>query len=306
MNKFALGIDHGNSLVKTENTATPSMLERRLRKPEMTEDVLLHNDEIFTVSGERIPFMLDKTADERFFRLTQIAIARELIMSERYSYSSAYPLPLYLGVGLPPEHFNLMYESFRRYFMDRGIISFQYGGKPFNVAVDGVSVYVQGYVALATMDQNLIKERRVVIIDIGGFTTDVIVVYKGRMRQAESLEKGIITLCNRIRSELFSSYGIRYEEEDIIEALKGVSAIEHQRHCAFIREMANEYVHSIFLKARELGIDMKVVTPIFMGGGSLVLRVFVEKYARAINPILITDPNATAKAYAKLAMREMQ
>ena len=61
-------IDHGNSAIKTPNFVFTSGLTDYPVKPPVETDVLEFNGTFWTLSGERIPYMRDKTKDERLDR----------------------------------------------------------------------------------------------------------------------------------------------------------------------------------------------------------------------------------------------
>ena len=72
-------------------------------KPPVETDVLEFGGTFWTLSGERIPYMRDKTKDERFFILSLFAIAKELRQRE-----ALQPMvEAELAIGLPPEHYEL-------------------------------------------------------------------------------------------------------------------------------------------------------------------------------------------------------
>ena len=64
-----IAVDHGNSAIKTENFSFPSSLEKHANKPPLASEILEYNGAFWTISGQRIPYMMDKTKDERFFIL---------------------------------------------------------------------------------------------------------------------------------------------------------------------------------------------------------------------------------------------
>ena len=73
-----IAIDHGNYAIKTTHTAFLSGLTESKVKPPLSEEVLEYAGSFWTLSGKRVPYMRDKTQDDRYFVLTLFAIAREL------------------------------------------------------------------------------------------------------------------------------------------------------------------------------------------------------------------------------------
>lgn len=95
-----ISIDHGNKQIKTvHKTFTSGLCESNTRPP-FGGDVLFYNGKYYTLSDQRIPYMRDKTADERFFILTLFAIGfelRRMLPSEKrsaFSYASDCLLPI--------------------------------------------------------------------------------------------------------------------------------------------------------------------------------------------------------------------
>lgn len=90
-------IDHGNSAIKTPSFVFTSGLTDYPVKPPVETDVLEFGGTFWTLSGERIPYMRDKTKDERFFILSLFAIAKELRQRE-----ALQPMvEAELAIGLP-------------------------------------------------------------------------------------------------------------------------------------------------------------------------------------------------------------
>ena len=117
-------IDHGNSAIKTPDFVFTSGLTDYPVKPPVETDVLEFGGIFWTLSGERIPYMRDKTKDERFFILSLFAIAKELRQRE-----ALQPMvEAELAIGLPPEHYELR-NRFAEYFQ-RGTVQFKFNDTP--------------------------------------------------------------------------------------------------------------------------------------------------------------------------------
>ena len=75
--KITIPLDHGNRNMKTaEEVFTSGLVESDL-KPVLGE-YLQYNGKYYSLTGERIPYMRDKTLDDRFFILTLFGIGKEL------------------------------------------------------------------------------------------------------------------------------------------------------------------------------------------------------------------------------------
>lgn len=73
-----IAIDHGNKQMKTAHQTFSSGLCGSDTLPPFGENILRYKGKYYTLSNQRIPYMRDKTTDERFFILTLFAIAFEL------------------------------------------------------------------------------------------------------------------------------------------------------------------------------------------------------------------------------------
>ena len=67
--KIIVPIDHGNRNLKTEQHVFTSGILESDCKPVLGE-FLQYNGRYYTLSEQRIPYMRDKSSDERFFILT--------------------------------------------------------------------------------------------------------------------------------------------------------------------------------------------------------------------------------------------
>ena len=140
-------IDHGNSAIKTLSFVFTSGLTDYPVKPPVETDVLEFGGTFWTLSGERIPYMRDKTKDERFFILSLFAIAKELRQRE-----ALQPMvEAELAIGLPPEHYELR-NRFAEYFK-RGTVQFKFNDTAISLMIRQVLVYPQAYAAVVPQAQ---------------------------------------------------------------------------------------------------------------------------------------------------------
>ena len=165
-----IAIDHGNYAIKTPHFSFVSGLTEHKVKPPMAEEVLEYGGSYWTLSGLRLPYMRDKTKDERYWILTLFAIAKEL----EKSGNTSPMVEADLAVGLPPEHYALR-QRFADYFK-RGRVNFVYNGAPICLLIRHVFVYPQAYAAVVPQAGRLKEIPRTFIIDIGGYTTDVMLL----------------------------------------------------------------------------------------------------------------------------------
>ena len=256
----------------------------------------------YTVSRERIPFRKDKTEDDRFFILTLIAIAEELnargcdVQAQR----------IQLAVGLPPAHFGSQVKSFTNYFFGRGLLEFSYRDRPYSIRIDDVACYPQAYAAASTMLHTLLDDSRAVILDIGGFTADYLLLKNGNtdLASCDSLENGIILLYNKIRSKGNSELDLLLDESDVDSILTGQQTQYPPEAVTLVERLAQEFVNDLFSTLRERMLDLRHCKVVFVGGGAIRLRRQIEVSGKAGIPLFVTNINANAVGFEYLYQLE--
>jgi plasmid segregation protein ParM len=297
-----IAIDHGNSAVKTPSVSFTSGLAEYAVRPPLGADVIRLGGRYYALTGERMPFMRDKTRDDRFFVLTLFAIAKEA----RAAKQNAENLSVDLAVGLPPEHYGALRDRFAAYFT-RQDIAFSYNDAPMRLNIRRVLVYPQAYAAVVDRAAELITAPRMFIIDIGGYTTDVLLLREGRpdMQYCRSLEMGVISMANDIIGRVGAHSGVKLEEDHVLSVLGGKETILPADTGAYIREAAENYAARIVDKLRELSVDLRSDPAIFVGGGAALFRQSIEKSPMVRSATFIPDAKANASGYAALAAAQL-
>ena len=291
-----ISIDHGNKQMKTPHHVFVSGLQRSDVRPALCDEYMLYKDQYYTLSQDRLAYRRDKSQDEDYFILTLFALAREIL--DAGEYSALDTIPVDLLVGLPPAHYSAQYKEFETYFR-RGIIEFEYKDMPFAVKINYVTAYPQAYAAAMTVYKQLRQMPKSIIIDIGGFTTDYLIMKNGiaDMNSCKSLEHGVIMLYNRVINTVNSAHDLLLEEEDIDTVLRGQSQVLPAGIQQSVRQQATIFADELVGQLREQKYDLRVMRPVFVGGGSLLLKPFLEKNSRVFSPMFVEDLCANAKGY---------
>lgn len=82
---------------------------------------------------------------------------------------------LMFGCGLPQKWYDRQKDSFKTMLWKNKELKFSYCGNTYNVVIDNVTIYMQGFAALPVLECITQKSEHVVLVDIGGETVDVIV-----------------------------------------------------------------------------------------------------------------------------------
>ena len=298
-----IAIDHGNHACKSIHFNFVSGLAQHSVRPPMADEVLEYNGEFWTLSGQRLPYRRDKTRDESFFILTLFAIAKEL--------ANAGPLPsaekVDLAVGLPPEHYGLLKDKFRDYFKRNQSVQFIYNDKPITIMIRDVFVYPQAFAAIAPQKCQLKHHLRLFLVDIGGYTTDVLLLRQGKpdMQFCRSLETGVITMNNDIIRRVGALHDMQIEDEHISAVLAGKETILPEEVKDTIRKSAEQHAINILNQLRELKVDLRSNPAVFIGGGSALFRDYLEKSPLVASASFVESVNANAIGYHAMAEAQL-
>lgn len=251
-------VDHGNKSIKTPNTLFTSGLIVSEGLQGFKTDYICWNNRYYTLTEQRIAYLRDKTEDDRFYVLTLFAIAKEL--ERRKIPETLDPIDITLLVGLPPAHYEQLHSRFEQYFLRRcETIDFEYNGKYYSIRVNKVLSYPQAFAAAVTQYGILKTYSVAYIIDIGGFTIDVLKLRNGHpdLAVVESFEKGVITLYNNISSKCNALYARILEDCDIDEVIRNQPTVLPGEVQQMIRNMTGDFLSEFYNFLRERGIDLQ-------------------------------------------------
>ena len=144
------------------------------------------------------------------------------------------------------------------------------------------------------------------IVDIGGFTADYLMMRSGRADLAvcDSLENGVIVLYNQIRTKANAEFDILLDETDIDSILGGKANIYAPEVSALVERMAQGFVNDLTNGLRERMLDLSSGRVVFVGGGAVLLRRQIENSGKVGNALFVEDVSANAKGYEFLYRME--
>lgn len=298
-----VAIDHGNYSIKTPHFSFVSGLTEHTVRPPMADEVLEYDGKYWALTGQRLPYMRDKTRDDRYFVLSLFAIAKELSAAGANTALEQIDL----AVGLPPEHYGMLRERFAQYFRRYGTVNFVYNNQPMSIVVRNVFVYPQAYAAVVPQCGQLLKTLRMFVVDIGGYTTDVLLLRNGKpdLQFCRSLESGVITMNNDVIGKISAQHDMRIEDEHICAVLRGQETILPESVKRAIREAAQQHAKDILDKLRELQVDLRTNPAIFIGGGSILFRPLIESTGLVVSASFVEDTKANAVGYELLARGQL-
>ena len=298
-------IDTGNKAIKTEHFEFNAGLTALENMPAEKEEALLYKGKYYRLSETRGVYTEDKTQDERYYILTLFSIAKELeVLKSTRRILPGELVRLDLVVGLPPLYYRAEYKKFEEYFYRGGqICEIGYMDNVYKILINKVYVHMQAYAAyfLLASKYHLSANPKVLIIDIGGFTFDYMLLRLGRIDWdiVDSMPMGVITMYRGINRGVREKYGIDLEESDMDNIILGKDTKHKQGVVDLTMELAGEHVNRCLGRFRECGIDFKTTLTIFTGGGTVLLSEIIAKVWDRYQGeyFIINDTKANVKGY---------
>ena len=154
----------------------------------------------------------------------------------------------------------------------------------------------------------VITKATYVAFDIGGFTLDYLLIWGGRpdlgvcdsQGTGGSFEKGVIKLYNDVASRINSEKDILLDDTDIDRIIRGERTDYDGEVLRIVGVMTKTFVDDILGTLRERGLDLKTSCMVFIGGGAMLLRKYLESSDKIGRSIFVEDICANAKGYGLL------
>jgi len=297
-----IAIDHGNRNIKTPNHVFPASYIESGHLPTMGNDTLVYNGKQYTLVDKRMPLKNDKTKDECYFILTLFAIGKELC-SGMVSCADEERIEIELLAGLPPLHCKAMGERYKKYYNGKdGTIDFEFNNISFSVRIKNVHIYPQAFAAAVTIHDKVNMSKIINIIDIGGYTVDLLqlVDFKPDMTLCTSLYSGVNLLFQEI-NELSRSQGMNDIPDNVIEGvllndMDIILDISTER-IELVRQSAARFSNELLDKISQSGMDLTETRSIFVGGGSLLLKAYIEIADVVSRPFFVDNVCANVEGY---------
>ncbi len=280
MGSTIIGIDHGYKNMKSANAMFATRLSLLESKPdEMQMDgVVEFEGKYYTIFGSPLAAVNNhiKSESEEYYILTLACMGQEFMA--RGIQPGPNKIHVRLGCGLPQKWYDRQKESFKEMLWKNKEVRFSYCDRTYNVVIDNVTVYMQGFATLPVLDCITCKSEYVVLVDIGGETVDVIVCedFHPLLDKCRIDTRATIALLKDIDSELQSELGETIPEQDIIKYIaKGNKNVPPKNpYEEIIQRCLCRYSDYIFTRLKEWGINTNYSMICFLGGGGKIIQSF--------------------------------
>lgn len=298
--KIIVGIDLGNSSIKTVNTVLPGDIKRISGKA-LNGDCIEVDGTYYSLEGHG-SYVVDRTGDEKMYIQVATACLNEL--QNQGVKIGGRDISVVIGIGIAPQHWNKLNEKYKKYFQSRRNMTVRYQEKMVKFSIEDVYVMPQGIAGIIGTGDYKKLHNQTVVVDIGGGTLDILSFQDKKlqesqvcsevfgMEQAYEIVKHHLNdrFCRDISQVAFESYikgkqWLSEELEDTVdEALK--------EYCA-------EVIHTIERKK----IDLSICNVIVMGGGAHVMKKYSHLDERTS---YILNVNANAYGYEVMCETKLQ
>ena len=139
-----IGVDHGYGNIKTAGTVTKNGVTDYETEPIFSGNILEYGGLYYRIGDCHKEFIPDKAADEDYYLLTLMAVARELNL---YGTREA---DVHLAAGLPLTWIRRQREEFRSYLLRNPEVTYRFNKKEYHIRLAGCSLYPQGYPAVVS------------------------------------------------------------------------------------------------------------------------------------------------------------
>lgn len=297
-----VAVDHGNKAIKNScGFQFNSGFVSSDVEPILKQQLLQYGNTFYSLSSERFPVMIDKTIDSRFFVLSLPAIANTL---KAYANNNEKQ-DIILGVGLPIAYYGTQKNKFREYFI-KDNVEFAFNGDLFNINIKDCMVFPQGYAGVITKFKEYVNVQVLNVIDIGGFTTDILKTERGILdiKSCICIPMGVIHLFNQIKQEVLK-LGVKIEESQIEAIILGENITFYEESIKnIVEDITKQFVNDLLDRIREFGYEMRMNPSVFHGGGALLLRKYIENNSK-VSYTEILNEFANADGYEILTQQAM-
>lgn len=295
-----IGIDHGYKNMKGTHVMFPTKLSKLNCGPDETQidGVVEYEGGYYTIYGSPLAAVNthNKSESREYYILTLAMLGAEF--ETRKIAPGPNKIHVRLACGLPQQWYDQQKEAFKAMLVQNRELHFSYSGKPYNVVIDNVTVYMQGFVALSVLDCVADKSGHVVLVDIGGETMDVIVCEKFHPMpdQCRIDTRATIALLKDIDSAIQSKLGAPIPEQDVIRMIVNGSKDNKPANAyeSVVYDCLQKYADYVMTRLKEWGINTDYTEIAFLGGGAKIVKSF-GKYGSNIH--FCDDIHINAKGY---------
>ncbi|ADL53197.1 ParM/StbA family protein [Clostridium cellulovorans] len=260
-----LGIDIGNYSVKTSTGVNFKSLVSTEENLLGSKIKIEFDNKTFYIGEGNRDTELDKASKESFLPLLYSAIA----LSSPAQYNKVV-------VGLPINQYKSRKAEIENKISKESNKKIILNDKERTLTITEFKVYPEGVGAYQSLD----SEEDMIIIDIGGRTTDIAYIFNGELKTTSTVNVGTLNIYKNIADQLNSKFSIDIDVEKAEKIIKqGYLSIDNKTvDISFVSSVLREN----FMKIKaDLDFKFSAHTEKLMltgGGAALFHKAFVNRY----------------------------
>ncbi len=288
-----IAIDHGWSMCKTPNDIYISGVSEITTEPAYFDNILEYKGRYFKVGTDRLEVKATKVETPDYYYLTLAGIAKELKLRNKTEAR------VVLSVGLPASRYGDEKNEFIKYLKQNDEVYFKFEQTKYHIWIDRILVYPQCYAAV--VDRIAMFGPKVVVVDIGSWTIDIIPVVNKKPDEAgtDSIQQGIITCMRNINKQCVRQLGEKIDEELIKEYMISHKSSLPDEYIQIMNQEISSFISMVINSLREEKYSLKTTPFVFVGGGAVVMKNFGSFNQN--NFSFNTDICSNAKGFETLA-----
>lgn len=294
-----IGIDHGYYAIKTAHFSFPAGIVAYNNEPYTLQNTLKYGGRYYVCGTGRQPILRNKTTNENYYLLTLVAIAKEL--RQRGAPTSA---AVRIAAGLPLTSYGREKLPFKDYLL-RPLqpVCFEFEGTAYEITVEEVTLFPQGYSALALYPDLLVGEPSILLMDIGGWTVDLMRLDNAQPNAAtcRSLELGLIRCIDETAEQVRRDCGLSVTDSQIESVLNGRPCSLGEDVREIILRQGRSYIERLLSAIMETGFDLKAMPVVMLGGGAAVVKRNILPKDALCRPLYLLDSKVNAEGYERLS-----
>lgn len=286
-----LGIDVGNYSLKSNSGINIKALVSKEENILGSGIVLEMDNQKFIIGEGNFETELNKSSKENFLPLLYVGIA----LSSKDDFNSVV-------CGLPVNQYKDNHKSLEELIHKNKIKTIKLNGIERTLVIDNFKVYPEGIGAYYNLNLN----EDLILIDIGGRTTDIAYIADNKHQKSSTVAVGTLNIYKSIADIINSKYSLDLSLKDIDRIIdRGTLNIDGEKiNLSFITSI----LKNNFMKIKE-DLDFKFPARtekiVLVGGGAkLFIKAFMNRYS---NCIIANDPiYSNAKGFKKVGEKLWQ
>lgn len=293
-----IGIDHGYYAIKTRHFSFPAGIAVYSHEPYTLQNTLEYGGKFYVCGTGRQPILRNKTENDNYYLLTLAAIAREIKQRGENTECSVT-----LAAGLPLAGFGREKKFFREYLLRSSQpVCFKFEGVPYKITIEDVNLFPQGYSAIAIHPELIQNEPSVLLMDIGGWTVDLMRLDNGvpNASTCRSLELGMIRCIDETKEQVRRDVGLSVTDAQVERVLAGKPCSMDEKARSIIRRQGRLYTERLLSAVMESGFDLKAIPVVMLGGGASVVKGNVSPQDGLCRVFALTDDRVNAEGFERI------